>query len=322
MKKILKLLLWLSPLLFMGIIFWLFYYGYIPIKGGNYEEKGQFGDSFGVLNSLFTGLGFGGLIITLMLQQKQINQQEQEVITQRKAECIQHYEDTLFKLLELYLNTLSEISNSHNSIQGRHVLYNSNRRALDAIRKEGAQLIPHDIQERHLKNKLTENDRLHLDYLYFRNFKILTVEVDRQGRLIETFKILLRHLLDNAPNHLQVELYIEIIASQITVVELTYFYLISLTFNNENELRKLMLESGMLKRAAHIKRMKIHDFMYEDFWGVNIRSFKNPTLLPISEARISQAIKHFRQKNNIDTSVKLKSYTSPRINTKQKNDIK
>ena len=322
MKKTLKILLWLSPLFFMIVIFGLFYCSYIPIKGDSLEERGQFGDSFGVLNSLFTGLGFGGLVITLMLQQKQIIQQEQEITSQRKAESVRHYEDTLFKLLELYLKTLSEISNSHDSTQGRNILYNSNRRALNAIRKEGAQLIPHDIQERHLKNKLTENDKLHLDYLYFRNFKILTVEIDRQGRLVETFKILLRHLINNVPTHLQNELYTEIIASQITVVELTYFYLISLTFNNEDELRKLMLESGMIKRAAHIKRMKIHDFMYENFWGVNIRSFKKPILLPIGESRINKATRHFREKNNINANVKLKSYTSPRLNPTQKNAMK
>lgn len=63
----------------MGLVFWLFYRGYFPMQGDNFEQRGQFGDSFGVLNSLFTGLGFGGLVVTLILQQRQISQQENEI---------------------------------------------------------------------------------------------------------------------------------------------------------------------------------------------------------------------------------------------------
>jgi len=40
--------------------------------------KGQFGDSFGVLNSLFSGLGFAGVAITIWIQQTQIKSQEKE----------------------------------------------------------------------------------------------------------------------------------------------------------------------------------------------------------------------------------------------------
>src|SRR3990167_6324681 len=42
---------WTFPIAFMGLVFWLFYQGYFPIQGGNLEQRGQFGDSFGVLNS-------------------------------------------------------------------------------------------------------------------------------------------------------------------------------------------------------------------------------------------------------------------------------
>lgn len=36
-------------------------------------EFGAFGDSFGVLSSLFSGLAFAGLIVTILQQQKQLN---------------------------------------------------------------------------------------------------------------------------------------------------------------------------------------------------------------------------------------------------------
>ncbi|MFC4932448.1 hypothetical protein [Massilia sp. GCM10023247] len=41
-------------------------------------DKGLLGDSFGVLNSLFSGLGFAGVVLTIWIQQGQIKRQEQE----------------------------------------------------------------------------------------------------------------------------------------------------------------------------------------------------------------------------------------------------
>ncbi len=42
------------------------------------EFAGQYGDSFGVLNALFSGLGFSAIIITLVHQQKQIKIQAEK----------------------------------------------------------------------------------------------------------------------------------------------------------------------------------------------------------------------------------------------------
>lgn len=312
-RKSLKVLCWLLPLVAISTLFFLFYSGYVPIIGSNIEERGQFGDSFGVLNSLFTGLGFGGLIITITLQQKQINQQDRAFHEQRKSDDARHYEDTLHRLIDLYSKALLEVASSNGSVKARNVLRDSTRRALSAIRKEGSQSIPLGIQDRYDKSELTVDDELFLDYLYFRNFKILNVEIDRQGRLIETFKNLLRHLVTRIPPHMEKSPYLDIVTSQITVVELSYFYFVALAFKNENELRELMLSSKIINRAAYIKRLKIHDCMYETFWGVNIRTFKEPVTLPMNEIRISKAIKAHRTKNSIPTNLKLNTYTSPRV---------
>ena len=43
------------------------------------EERGQIGDMFGVVNALFSGLAFAGLIITLILQKKELGLQRDEL---------------------------------------------------------------------------------------------------------------------------------------------------------------------------------------------------------------------------------------------------
>lgn len=48
------------------------------------SERGQFGDMFGATNALFSGLAFAGLIITLILQRKELGLQRDELEETRK----------------------------------------------------------------------------------------------------------------------------------------------------------------------------------------------------------------------------------------------
>lgn len=43
------------------------------------EKRGQFGDMFGAVNALFSGLAFAGLIITLILQRRELSLQRDEL---------------------------------------------------------------------------------------------------------------------------------------------------------------------------------------------------------------------------------------------------
>lgn len=45
----------------------------------NMETRGQFGDMFGAINALFSGLAFAGLIITLFLQKNELSLQREEL---------------------------------------------------------------------------------------------------------------------------------------------------------------------------------------------------------------------------------------------------
>lgn len=295
-----------------GLIFKLFYDGKFLNTGLSLEQRGQLGDSFGVINSLFTGLGFGGLVVTLILQQRQMAQQEKEIKIQRQSEERRHYEDTLHRLLSLYSQTLSEVANAKGDLRGRSVLRGSTDRVFEAIKREKSNIIPLEVQERYVKNNYTDEDKQILDYLYFRNFKILTVEIDRQARLVETLKVLLRHLVCELPNHILIDSYRDLVCSQITYIETSYFYLIALTFKSEVELRDLLSKSGLMKKAAHVKRLKVHDFMYEEFWAENIALLKESVELPMSSSRINRAIRAHRKRSNVKQSRNLKSYSSPR----------
>ncbi|MDE4275597.1 putative phage abortive infection protein [Phaeobacter gallaeciensis] len=51
---------------------------------GDFQSAGPFGDSYGALTSLFTGLAFVGLIVTLRQQKRQIEMQREDLKLQRQ----------------------------------------------------------------------------------------------------------------------------------------------------------------------------------------------------------------------------------------------
>jgi hypothetical protein len=49
------------------------------------NNANEMGDSFGIVNSLFSGLAFAGLIVTILLQKEELKEQRKEIIQQTKA---------------------------------------------------------------------------------------------------------------------------------------------------------------------------------------------------------------------------------------------
>ena len=81
---------------------------------------GTFGDSFGALNTLFSGLAFSGIIISIYLQSKELSETRSEIKAQgtqfslqTKALNKQVFENTFFQMLSLHNEILKGISINH-----------------------------------------------------------------------------------------------------------------------------------------------------------------------------------------------------------------
>src|SRR5690554_2970678 len=77
----------LRPLIFAFILIalvWAVSYlivrHYIPLE----SDRGTFGDTFGAINSLFSGLALAGIIYTILLQRKELSLQRLELIETRR----------------------------------------------------------------------------------------------------------------------------------------------------------------------------------------------------------------------------------------------
>lgn len=78
-----------------GLVITLIFIGVFLLWGSSYvltayffpddwARRGQFGDLFGATNALFSGLAFAGVIITILLQRRELSHQREELRLQRE----------------------------------------------------------------------------------------------------------------------------------------------------------------------------------------------------------------------------------------------
>jgi len=137
---------WITPFVAVSLV-WLAYQYWLPsvivildTKAGDLSGAGTFGDSFGALNTLFSGLAFAGIIISIVLQSKELRETREELKGQKLQLERQAFENTFFQMLRLH----SEIVNAfrHRSPASR---YRSPASAREFSAKECFAAIKSDI---------------------------------------------------------------------------------------------------------------------------------------------------------------------------------
>lgn len=81
MKHKNSLLIWLIVVVAICAAYFFVMFLWFP---GNLEKRGQFGDMFGFLGALFSGLAFAGLIVTIRQQRDDLKNQRDEIELQRE----------------------------------------------------------------------------------------------------------------------------------------------------------------------------------------------------------------------------------------------
>lgn len=284
------------------IIITLIYFGFMIFiihkvsETDSLSSLGSFGDSFGILNALFSGLGFSGLLITLFYQQRQINSQENESKKQDAISSQLQYEETLHKLISLFQSTMKEIKINYedDELFGRDAIQKSLSIFSGKVNESGLNVIPAQLRKKYRKNELTDDDKEIMNYYYYKHFIFLSSVLSRQWRLIESFKILLRHLEENCPVNSNAQQYRDLVFSQLTYVECTYIFLVALGGKDNAELRKHMMSSAMYNSCSPIKLSEIHKIMFKEFWGMNLIREESKQAFPISKV----TIKHIKTKES------------------------
>jgi hypothetical protein len=71
---------------FLVIVLWIgFLFGtYVGFK--DWEQSGVFGDTFGAVNALFSGLALGGVFVAILLQSQELQHQREEIRMTREVQ--------------------------------------------------------------------------------------------------------------------------------------------------------------------------------------------------------------------------------------------
>ncbi|WP_342116530.1 hypothetical protein [Pseudoduganella sp. OTU4001] len=291
--KVVKGFWWQPVALLAAASYWFYVANGIPTPNARTVEKyGVYGDSFGQLTSLFTALGFGGLIITLLLQQRQIRMQEDAARNAREKEEKGRYEEIFFRLLEVYRQTLSEVRVG--DACGREVLRQAMDRIDTAIVEERVNDLPRDVQGRRDAGVLNDTDRQRIDYLHFRNFKIVGAEIHPQARLIDTLEVLLEHVVNGASDSRLIKTYKDLLWAQFTFIECRYFFFVALSRTNRARLRDLLAKADFFDRISRSQTHWLHREMYKEYWGLDIEQRELPPSIPMSQGKIKRAMRAHR----------------------------
>lgn len=98
------------------IVVWAASFVFIYQYFDKWEKRGQFGDLFGSVNALFSGLAFAGLIITIRQQHKDleyqrqaIDQSKKDINQQNETMKIERFENTFFKMIEVQQSIVNDL---------------------------------------------------------------------------------------------------------------------------------------------------------------------------------------------------------------------
>ncbi len=108
-----------SFLLFVLAVIFVFgawYYTIIRLEPLAEEARETFGDMFGSVNALFSGLAFAGVIYAILLQREELGLQREELIKtraefQKQNETLkkQRFENTFFSLMDLHNDIIAAL---------------------------------------------------------------------------------------------------------------------------------------------------------------------------------------------------------------------
>lgn len=148
---------WLIIIILLVILMW---FGSLYLLKDK-SDRGTFGDMFGAVNALFSGLAFAGLIFAIILQKKELGLQRLELRDTRLEFATQN--DTLKK--QRFENTFFQLINLHHVIVDHFSYYEKKQHIekRDVIKNAGIDLI--EVLKFVRKKKVDENIYHDINYV-------------------------------------------------------------------------------------------------------------------------------------------------------------
>lgn len=258
-----------------------------PITDWSIEKAGVFGDSFGILTSLFSGLAFSGMIITILLQKDELALQRNEIRGQKEVLKAQNFNASFFRLLDFYKKNLSELS----------VLNDDNGRlfGIDAIsfllKKLKAQYASYGFPH---YSKKDHDMQLEMEYALFVCVQQILF---RQKRYVDTIYCIYQLIDLNIEDIDEKKVYWGLLASQFTVCELNYLFYQCLVAPEDDGLRNYIHESELF--ISHPPNVSAtHRMIYEKHHSVTLPKHSGLFYVPFDRRSMREVKRRHKQRMN------------------------
>lgn len=119
----------LKKLIIFIILLWILSTVIIKVVFGNWNNSGTFGDTFGAINSLFSGLALAGIIYTIYLQKTELSLQREELkYTREELKRTADAQESSSKLLteQIRINNIPYLQFSFGQVDMDNILIISN----------------------------------------------------------------------------------------------------------------------------------------------------------------------------------------------------
>ena len=240
-----------------------------PITEYSIAKAGTFGDSFGVVTSLFSGLAFAGIILTILLQRKELTES-------REIFRIQRFEGSFYRLLELYRKNLEDVK-----VVGGEEKIHEGISALSYYSKKLS-----ESMKRHSSFLEVEHGRAVYEYHLFVEIQ---KNIVRQARYLGTLQNILELIERDLPTEEERTPYWDIVASQITFIEAKYLFYCCLVSGKSNKLRELMERSGLIiKLISHSNISSMLRTSYKRVHGVELVKSPIKLILPYTRKKLKE----------------------------------
>ncbi|WP_143491805.1 MULTISPECIES: putative phage abortive infection protein [unclassified Pseudomonas] len=242
-----------------------------PIEEYSIAKAGTFGDSFGALNSLFTGLGFAGLLVTIFLQREDIkltrmelSETRTEIKLQSRTFQQQQFEESFYRLLTLYKENLSHLSIRSEAAVGERIY------GIDALSVLQQKFDEACAAHRMLIFPFNPEGDDQEDYIYLL-YKISSAIFFRQTRYTETLNTILSLVEDDCFSPERQEHYLNILSSQFTIYEVKYLFYQAFLNPNYKRLRSIISKSPSFReRFSSSSIPPSHFKSFELLWEVRL----------------------------------------------------
>ena len=128
-NKVIVISAWFASALVVGMwLLWVILYPQFFWENENHTSSGNFGDGFGPLTALFSGLSLVALVATFWIQWDQVKQQKSDQEEDRKFLLKQNFETTLFSLIRDFESVIASMHDEKASKKGHAFLKHVKKR--------------------------------------------------------------------------------------------------------------------------------------------------------------------------------------------------